>query len=145
METIRIKYFTDIDPLEYIGGEGHSAWIDLRCAEDTWLKAGDYKLIRLGIAMKLPEGYEAIVAPRSSTFKKYHILMANSIGVIDPTYCGPEDEWRFPAYAARDTFIGKNERIAQFRIQKVQPTVDFETVEELTDPSRGGIGSTGRL
>ena len=143
-ETINVKYFADIDPLEFVGGQGHSAWIDLRCAEDIEMKAGEFKLIPLGVAMKLPDGYEAQVAPRSSTFKKHGILLANSLGIIDPKYCGPKDQWFFPAYAVRDTKIEKNTRIAQFRIQKCQPLIRFNTVEELEGESRGGIGSTGQ-
>ena len=142
-KTIKVKYFTDIDPLEFIGGREHSAWVDLRCAEDVEMKEGEFRLIPLGVAMKLPSGYEAQMAPRSSTFKKYGILLANSIGIIDPTYCGSNDQWMFPAYAARATKIEKNTRIAQFRLQELQPMLEFQVVDELEDESRGGIGSTG--
>lgn len=143
METIKIKYFSDkINKLEYI--DGKSDWIDLRAAEDVELKAGDFKLIKLGVGMKLPEGYEAHVCPRSSTFKNFGILQANSMGIIDGSYCGDEDEWRFPALAMRDTKISVNDRICQFRIMKNQPTINFEQVEKLEDTSRGGFGSTGK-
>ena len=139
---INIKYFTDIKPLEFIGGE-KSDWIDLRAAEDVELKKGEYKLLRLGVGMKLPEGYEAHVAPRSSTFKNFGIICANSFGIIDNSYCGDEDEWRFPAIALRDTVIHKNDRICQFRIVEKQPYIVFKEVEHLDKVSRGGIGSSG--
>lgn len=141
---IKIKYFTDIEPLEYIGGENKSNWIDLRCAEDVDLKAGEYKLIKLGVGMILPEGYEANIVPRSSTFKNYGLLQTNSFAVIDNSYSGDNDEWRFPVYATRDVHINKNDRICQFRINKIQPTIEFETVEHLNDIDRGGFGSSGK-
>lgn len=138
MEKIKIKYLADIEPLEQ-----HGDWIDLRAAEDVELKKGEYKLIPLGVAMQLPEGYEAHVVPRSSTYKKYNIIQTNSIGVIDNAYCGDGDEWHFPAYATEDTFIKKNDRICQFRIVKNQPEMLFEVVVSLGNDDRGGIGSTG--
>ena len=141
---IKIKYFTDIEPLEYIGGEGKSNWIDLRVAEDIDMKAGDFKLIPLGVGMILPEGYEAHIVPRSSTFKSFGIIQTNSCGIVDSSYSGDNDMWRFPAYALRDTHISKNDRICQFRIEKTQPTVEFETVEHLNDIDRGGFGSSGK-
>ena len=118
-------------------------WIDLRAAETVEMKAGEYRLIPLGVSMKLPQGYEAHVAPRSSTFKKWGILMTNSVGVIDESYCGDNDLWYFSAVALRDTRIEKNDRICQFRIMKKMPDVELETVDFLTDSDRGGIGSTG--
>lgn len=139
---IKIKYFSDkIQKLEYIGGK--SDWIDLRSAEDVKLKAGEFKLIRLGIAMELPKGYEAHMVPRSSTFKNFGIIQTNSIGVIDETYCGDNDEWHFPAYAVRDTDIHVNDRICQFRIMEHQPVIEFKEVDNLNNQNRGGIGSTG--
>ena len=142
-ETIRIKYFTDqIEKLRYI--DGKSDWIDLRSSEDVTLKAGEYRLIRLGVGMKLPDGYEAHVVPRSSTFKNFGILVSNSFGIIDNSFSGEEDEWRLPVYAARDTVMHKNDRICQFRIVEKQPDFELETVEHLRDVSRGGFGSTGK-
>lgn len=141
MKKIRIKYVRDVEPILELA---ISDWTDLRAAETVELKAGEYKLIPLGVAMELPTGYEAIVAPRSSTFKHHGILLANSLGVIDNSYCGDNDEWKFLAYATRDVTIRKNERICQFRIQKNQPKVKFEAVESLDNDDRGGIGSTGR-
>lgn len=141
---IKIKYFSDIVPLEYIGGTNKSNWIDLRSAEDVDLKAGEYKLIKLGVGMILPEGYEANIVPRSSTFKNYGIIQTNCYGVVDNSYSGDNDEWKFPAYALRDTHINKNDRICQFRINKIQPEVEFETVEHLNYTDRGGFGSSGK-
>ncbi len=140
---IKVKYFTDdIEKLCYIGGV--SDWIDLRAAEDVEMKAGDWKLIPLGIAIELPKGYEAHVVPRSSTFKNFGVVQTNSMGVIDATYCGDNDQWFWPALAMRDTVIHKNDRICQFRIMQNQPALEFVEVEHLTGPDRGGFGSTGR-
>lgn len=119
-------------------------WIDLRSVEDVELKAGEYKLISLGIGMKLPKGYEVVIAPRSSTFKTWGVLQSNSLGVVDNSYSGNEDIYRFPAYATRDTKINKYDRICQFRIQRVMPKVEFVEVESLDEVSRGGFGSTGK-
>lgn len=139
-KTIQIKYFADIEPLAKISvGD----WIDLRAAEDIEMKAGEYKHIRLGVGMILPAGYEAHIMPRSSTFKRYGILMACS-GIIDNSYSGDEDEWLFGALAMRDTTIKKGDRICQFRIVQNQPTIEFLEVKHLNNKSRGGIGSTGR-
>ncbi len=118
-------------------------WIDLRAAENVRLNAGDFKLISLGVSMKLPDGYEAHVVPRSSTFKTWGILQTNNIGIIDNSYSGTNDIWKFPAYALRDTEIKVNDRICQFRIVKKQPEVEFVEVEKLDDTDRGGFGSTG--
>lgn len=138
---IRVRYFRGVNPIEPIEvGD----WTDLRCAEDVELKAGEYKMIPLGVAMELPKGYEALVAPRSSTFKKYGVILVNSIGVIDESYCGDGDEWNFLAYALRDTKIPKNERICQFRIIEHQPQVKLIKTDFLGNSNRGGIGSTGR-
>lgn len=138
---IKIKYFTDITPLESIE---QGDLIDLRCAEDTHIIKGEFKLIPLGVAMQLPSGYKACIYPRSSTFKKYHILLANSVGQVDERFNGDSDQWLFPAYATEDTFIPKNDRIAQFEIIRKQPQIIFETVDKLENEDRGGIGSTGR-
>lgn len=118
-------------------------WIDLRLAETVTLKKGEYQLLSLGVSIKLPKGYEALVAPRSSTFKNYGIIMANSIGIIDETYCGTSDIWKFPALATRDITIPADTRIAQFRIIKHQPRIEFIIADKLSNSNRGGIGSTG--
>ena len=119
-KNIRIKYFSDeIERLTYIGGK--SDWIDLRAAADVELKAGEFKLIPLGVAMELPAGYEAHIVPRSSTFKNFGIIQTNHMGVVDESYCGDNDQWFFPAYALRDTRIQTGDRICQFRIMEHQP------------------------
>jgi len=143
MEKIQIKYFTDkIEPLRYI--DGKSDWIDLRAAEDVSLKKGEFRLIPLGIAMKLPKGYEAHIVPRSSTFKNFGIIQTNHYGVVDETYCGDNDQWFMPVYAVRDTQIHVNDRICQFRIMEHQPAIEFEQVAHLEGIDRGGFGSTGK-
>ena len=139
---IKIKYFTDkIDKLCYI--DGKSDWIDLRAAETVEMKAGEFKLIPLGVAMQLPEGYEAHIVPRSSTFKNFGIIQTNSQGIIDESYCGPNDQWLFPAYALRDTTIHINDRICQFRVVEHQPKIEFVTDSLENNTDRNGIGSTG--
>lgn len=139
---VYIKYFTeDVIPVEKIS---KGDWIDLRAAADVEFRAGEFKLIPLGVGMILPEGYEAHIAPRSSTYKNFGIVQTNSIGVVDNSYCGDEDEWKVAAYALRDTLIRKNDRICQFRIIEKQPEIEFETVEHLRETSRGGFGSTGK-
>lgn len=141
METIRIKYSSDkIDKLEKIT---KGDWIDLRAAQDVVMKAGEYKLIPLGVAMQLPQGYEAHIVPRSSTFKNFGIIQTNHQGVVDCAFCGDNDQWHMPCYALRDTQIRINDRICQFRIVENQPDLVFEEVSELGAPDRGGIGSTG--
>lgn len=141
MEQIKIMYHNkNMGKIESIDvGD----WIDLRAAETITMTAGDFRLISLGIAMKLPEGYEAHMAPRSSTFKKWGVLQANSIGVIDNSFAGSGDIWKFPALAMRDTTIYEGDRICQFRIVKRQPEVEFIEVDELDSTDRGGFGSTG--
>lgn len=141
METIKIKYFDkEIDKIEKIN---KGDLIDLRAAERVEMKKGDFKLIKLGVGMKLPDGYKANLYPRSSTYKNFGIILANSVGQIDNSYSGDSDEWKFPAIALRDTVIHKNDRICQFEIQRIQPEITFEEVEHLDEESRGGIGSTG--
>lgn len=143
MIEITIQYLNDaIKRLEYI--DGKSDWIDLRAAEHVELKSGEFRLINLGVAMQLPDGYEAHIVPRSSTFKNFGIIQANSMGIVDESYCGPNDWWFFPAIALRDTVIEPNDRICQFRIEKHQPTVVFSEVDRLNNEDRGGIGSTGK-
>jgi len=154
MEQIRIKYFDN--EIERIEAIAKGSWIDLRAAKDVTLKAGEFKLIPLGIAMELPLDYEALLAPRSSTYKNFGIIQTNHLGIIDgfttdengkiipgTGYCGDNDQWLFPAYAMRDTEIKKNDRICQFRIIEKQPVIKFVEVESLGNIDRGGIGSTG--
>ena len=139
--TIKIKYFVEgLIPVEKIT---KGDWIDLRAAEDVELKAGEHRLIRLGVGMILPEGFEAHTAPRSSTFRNFGIVMVNSVGVVDSSYRGDNDEWFVPVYALRDTEIHVNDRICQFRIMKNQPAIRFEECDHLEGEDRGGFGSTG--
>ena len=137
---IPIVYHADIYPLEKTE---KGDWIDLRVAEDVELKAGESKCISLGVSMKLPEGYEALIIPRSSTFKHWGILQTNHCGLIDNSYCGDNDVWMFPALATRDVLIEKNSRICQFRIQKKMDKLVFVPVNELGNEDRGGFGSSG--
>lgn len=141
MAIVRVRYVRPVNP---VVGIHNGDWIDLRAAEDVTMRAGEYKLIPLGVAVELPKGFEAIMAPRSSTFKYFGIICANSIGVIDESYKGDNDEWNFPAIALRDTVIHANERICQFRIIEHQPSLRFVAVDTLGNADRGGIGSTGR-
>ena len=142
-ETIRIKYHSDqIDKLRYI--DGKSDWIDLRSAEEISMKAGDFRLVDLGVSVQLPAGYEMLIAARSSTFKNYGLIQTNAVGVVDESYCSDEDHLKWPCYATRDTQIHVNDRICQFRIIEHQPVILFEEVETLGNETRGGFGSTGR-
>lgn len=139
-QKIRIKYHTDVEPVHKIKiGD----WIDLRAAETVPMQKGDLRYIDLGVSMDLPKGYEAYIAPRSSTAKKFGILCANSFGIIDNSFCGDNDVWKFCALAIRDTIIYKGDRICQFRIQKNQEPIEFIECEWLGNDDRGGYGSTG--
>ena len=143
METIKKKYLSQkIDNHENIRAK--TDWIDLRASEEVTLKKGEFALIPLGVGMKLPEGYEAHVVPRSSTFKNFGIIQTNHMGVIDGSYCGDNDMWRMPVLAVRDTQIHVNDRICQFRIMKNQPELNFDEVKHLEETDRGGFGSTGK-
>lgn len=138
---IHVKYFSDkIDKIEKIE---KGDWIDLRAAETISLKKGEFALIPLGVGMKLPANFEAHVAPRSSTFKKYKIIQTNSMGIIDNSYSGEKDQWMMPVLAVEDTVIPANDRICQFRIVERQPELCIVEVEHLDENSRGGFGSTG--
>lgn len=138
---IKIKYHDpDLPKLQAIK---HGDWIDLYASADVEMPTGEFSIIPLGVSMKLPDGYEAHLAPRSSTYKKWGILMTNSVGVIDNSYCGENDIWGFAAYATRPTVIHKGDRIAQFRIMKKMEPVEFIEVEHMDGADRGGFGSTG--
>ena len=139
---IKVKYLRDIKPIKQIK---NGDWIDLVAAKSFALRKGDFVNIPLGVAMELPAGYEALVVPRSSTAKHLGILMSNSMGVIDESYKGDGDEWHFPCYALRETYIRKNERICQFRIIEHQPEIKLVEVDKLGNADRGGLGSTGRM
>ena len=141
--TLKIKYHTDaIEKLAYI--DRKSDWIDLRAAKRYELKKGDWQLIDLGVSIALPEGYEAHVVPRSSTYRTWGLLQTNSCGVIDNTYSGDGDVWMVPMLATRDTVVEVGDRICQFRIMKNQPQIIFDEVEHLDGADRGGFGTTGR-
>ncbi|MBQ7836474.1 MAG: deoxyuridine 5'-triphosphate nucleotidohydrolase [Clostridia bacterium] len=143
MLKLKIKYLSDkIEPLCYV--DGKSDWIDLRCAEDVEMKAGEFKLLPLGVAIALPKGYEAHIVPRSSTYKNFGIIQTNHMGVVDESYCGNGDQWYMPAYALRDTKISAGDRVCQFRVMEHQPALEFEACDDLGAPDRGGIGSTGK-
>jgi dUTP pyrophosphatase len=140
--TVKVKYHADITPLNFINGV--SDWIDLRCAETVRMQKGEYYELSLGVSMELPPGYEAVVIPRSSTYKRWGILQANQVGLIDNSYCGDNDIWHFPAIATRDVVIEENSRICQFRIQRKMEDVELVTVDHLDGADRGGLGSTGK-
>lgn len=138
---IKIEYhYEGMEPIKKIKG---GDWIDLRAAKDYTIQSGEFTLIDLGVSMELPIGYEAHIAPRSSTFKKWGLLQTNSIGVIDHSYCGDDDVWMMPVYATRMTQIHKGDRICQFRIVKNMEPIIFEEVNELNNKNRDGFGSTG--
>ena len=140
---IKVKYFTDFAEDEKIKKIDKGDWIDLRSAEYITLRKGEYKAIPLGIGMVLPEGYEAHIAPRSSTYKNFNIICVNSIGIIDNSYSGNDDQWHFAVLAMKDTVIQKGDRICQFRIIEKMPSINFVETEHLNEISRGGFGSTG--
>lgn len=147
---IKIKYHTGITQLKKMPiGD----WVDLRAAADTFIPYHEYVKISFGFSAQIPDGYEAHVVPRSSTFEKYGIIMVNSTGIIDNSYSGDGDIWHFPAYCLewrvhvngkKGTFIRKDDRIAQFRLMPNQPDLTFIEVDHLPGPNRGGFGSTGR-
>ena len=139
---LRIKYFDK--NIEKLKNTEKGDWIDLRSAIDISLKKGDFALIPLGVGMVLPDGYEAHIVPRSSTFKNWKIIQTNSVGIIDNSYSGENDQWMMPVYAVEDTKIKKNDRICQFRILEKMPVLEIQEVEHLNDVSRGGFGSTGK-
>ena len=140
MEEILVRYHADIPPIRKTRA---GDWIDLYAAEDVILSRGEWKPVSLGVSMRLPAGYEAHVAPRSSTYKTWGVIAANSVGVIDESYCGDGDVWFFPVIAMRDTMIRKGDRICQFRLMKKMPEVSITAVGRLDAPDRGGLGSTG--
>lgn len=137
---VKLKYIRSIKPIEaFENGD----WIDLRSAEDIELEPFEYACIPLGVCMELPKGYSAVIAPRSSTYKKWGIIQVNSPGIIDESYCGDNDEWCLPVIALRTTKIYKNDRICQFRLIKKTDSITFNVVQELGNPDRNGFGSTG--
>ena len=142
---IKVRYDNADNPLKY---SENGDWIDLFTAEDVSLKHGDFRLISLGISMELPVGVEANIVPRSSTFGRYGVIQTNSYGVIDSSYNGDEDIWKFPAYATRDAVIPKGTRICQIRLNETMRSkfgdIEFIPVFTLGNSARGGFGSTGK-
>ena len=141
MNTVKVRYHHP--DLERIKKLKVGDWVDLRAAENVRMKKGEFRLISLGVSMEAPPGYEIDIVPRSSTFKNFGIIQTNSFGVVDNSYCGDNDIFYFPAYATRDTTIHFNDRICQFRLNKVMDDFDFIEVDHLGNPDRGGHGSTG--
>lgn len=139
---IKVQYRNET--IERLKKISQGDWIDLRAATDILMNAGEFAYIDLGVAMQLPKGYEALLAPRSSTFKNFGIIQANSIGIMDNSFCGPTDWWKFPAIALRNTIIRKNDRICQFRIIANQPNLFLHETSLEGNADRGGWGSTGK-
>lgn len=151
---IRIKYFEDAVKLKKIT-KGN--WIDLYANKDLFVKVGERAMIPLGFALELPKGWEAHLAPRSSTFKTWGIIQTNSVGVVDDTYIGDNDQWHMPVYCLEGkstekssdgiekegTWIKKGDKVAQFRIMEVMPEIEFQEVESFGNADRGGFGTTG--
>lgn len=145
LHDIDIKFVEDKEyEVKFIGGKEKSGWIDLQSVRDISIGKGQFALIPLGVAMRLPKGYEALIVPRSSTYFKHKIIQTNSCGVIDNAYSGDKDEWKMPVYATEDTFIPAGTRLCQFRLMKIQDDVKFNKVQTLGDSNRGGFGSTGK-
>lgn len=142
-EKIKIKYHVkELEKLRYI--DGKSDWIDLRVAEDVKMKAGEFRLISMGISVELPKGYEMWILPRSSAFKNFGVIQTNAMGVVDESFCGDNDIIHMPILAMRDTEMHINDRIGQFRIAKHQAEIHFVEVEHLNHADRGGFGTTGK-
>ena len=140
---LKIKYHVkELEKLRYI--DGKSDWIDLRVAEEVKMKAGEFRLISMGISVELPKGYEMWILPRSSAFKNFGIIQTNAMGVVDESFCGDNDIIHMPILAMRDTEMHINDRIGQFRIAKHQAEIHFVEVEHLNHADRGGFGTTGK-
>jgi dUTP pyrophosphatase len=138
--TIGIKYFDYACKIEKLK---HGDWIDLRAAISKEYTQGEFFLIPLGVAMELPKGFEAHIAPRSSTFKNYGLIQTNSVGIIDESYQGDDDQWFMPVLAMRSGKISKGDRICQFRILEKMPEILFEEKTILAAENRGGHGRSG--
>lgn len=142
MDHIQIKYHDPNMPkLEFI--DGKSDWIDLRARYGGKFKAGDFAVIDLGVSMKLPDGYEAHMAPRSSSFKNYHFIQTNGVAVIDNSFSSDNDVWKLPCYFVQDSVINPYDRICQFRIMKKMGDIEFDEVLTLGNNERGSFGSSG--
>lgn len=142
---IKIKYFDGATKLKKIS-KGN--WIDVYANKDIFVPVNDRAMVPLGFALELPQGWEGHLAPRSSTFKTWGIIQTNSVGVVDDTYIGDNDQWHMPVYCLKakeenGTWIKKGDKIGQFRIMEVMPEIEFEEVEFFNNIDRGGFGSTG--
>ena len=144
---IRIRYFDGATKLKKID-KGN--WIDVYSRKDIFVEQGEREMIPLGFALELPEGYEGHLAPRSSTFKTWGIIQTNSVGVVDDTYIGDNDEWHMPVYCLEPkdefgygTWIRQGDKIGQFRIMEVQPDFELVEVDSFGNEDRGGFGTTG--
>lgn len=141
-----VRYHDDFEketPLEKISKIEIGDWIDLRASRTVEMKPGGFYLIQLGVSIKLPEGYEAHIVPRSSTYKRWQIIQTNHVGIIDNSYSGDNDIWQIPVLSLGNATIHKNDRICQFRIVKKMPEIAIKEVDHLDGPNRGGFGSTG--
>ena len=139
-KTITVQYRDD--QVKRLSENKKGDWIDLYAADTVEIKKGEHKLIHLGVAMKLPDGFEAHIVPRSSTYKKWGIIQANHVGIIDNSYSGPNDWWMMSVIAMRDTVINKDDKICQYRIVERQPKIIFDE-GKMEGEDRGGFGSTG--
>ena len=146
---IRIKYFEAATKLKKIT-KGN--WIDVYARKDVFVPLGERAMIPLGFALELPKGWEGHLAPRSSTFKTWGLIQTNSVGVVDDTYIGDNDEWNMPVYCLKGhdskdgvagTLVKCGDKIGQFRIMEVMPELEFEEVESFGNMDRGGFGTTG--
>ena len=146
---LRIKYFEGATRLQKIA-KGN--WIDVYANKDVFVKVGERAMVPLGFSLELPQGWEGHLAPRSSTFKTWGVIQTNSIGVVDDTYIGDNDQWHMPVYCLQGkhteaeeegTWIRKGDKIGQFRIMEVMPEIEFEEVDTFGNSDRGGFGSTG--
>jgi dUTP pyrophosphatase len=142
---IRIKYFEGATKLKKIS-KGN--WIDVYASKDIFVPLNERAMVPLGFALELPQGWEGHLAPRSSTFKTWGIIQTNSVGVVDDTYIGDNDQWHMPVYCLQakhdnGTWIRTGDKIGQFRIMEVMPEIQFDEVESFGNCDRGGFGTTG--
>lgn len=142
MLDIKIKYKAESVPRIETLSKGD--WIDLACPYSLEYKKGDNVTVNFGVAMELPSGYEAHLAPRSSTFQHTGLILTNGVGVIDNSYNGDNDYWGAKFYAVRDGVITGGQRLCQFRLMENQPELTFTEVHHLGNEDRGGYGSTGK-
>ena len=157
---LKIRYFEGAKKLEKFS---HGNWIDVYANKDVFVEKNSRAMIPLGFALELPKGWEGHLAPRSSTFKTWGVIQTNSVGVVDDTYIGNEDQWHMPVYCldpkdrieedvkgsdykkvTHGSWIRKGDKIGQFRIMPVMPEISFVEVESLDNTNRGGFGTTGK-